>query len=66
MSVISDLAGFAMLMAGIAFGALSAWIGLQIYNELVVQRMNQAVVDALCEGTYRNSYRYRPRRSKKK
>lgn len=66
MSAITDLAGFAMLMAGIAFATISAWIGLQLYNEIVVQRMNRAVEDALAEGTYRNSYRYRPRASKKK
>jgi hypothetical protein len=53
------------LTATIAFGTLAAWIGFQLHNELKMKRVNDAVVAALAEGSYRNSYRYRPRKAKK-
>lgn len=50
--------------ATIAFATLAAWFGLQMHNELKMKRCNDAVVAALAEGSYRNSYRYQPRKKK--
>lgn len=49
----------------VAMATLSLWVGLQVYNEITIKKLNNAVVQALAEGTYRNSYRYRPRGAKK-
>jgi len=55
----------ALASCTLAMLAMAGWLGLQLWNEIKVQRMNSAVVAALSEGTYRNSYRYRPRGAKK-
>lgn len=58
--MITALGSFTLAML-----ALGGWFLRQLLNELQIQRLNDAVVAALAEGTYRNSYRYRPRRAKK-
>jgi hypothetical protein len=60
----AEIAFAALFMGAVAFGTVAVWVGLQIYNELTMTRLNNAVVNALSEGTYRNSYRYKPRRKR--
>ena len=52
----------ALVSCTMAMLALAGWFVRQLLNELQVQRMNDAVVAALAEGSYRNSYRYEPRK----
>jgi len=61
----AEIAFIALLLGCVAFATIAAWVGLQIHNELTIKRCNDAVVAALAEGSYRNSYRYRPRKAKK-
>jgi hypothetical protein len=55
----AEIAFAALFMGAVAFGTIAVWVGLQIYNELTITRLNNAVVSALSEGSYRNSYKYR-------
>ena len=60
----AEIAFAALFMGAVAFGTIAVWVGLQIYNQLTMTKLNNAVVNALAEGTYRNSYRYKPRRKR--
>lgn len=56
----------ALFSCTLAMLGMVIWIGRYLLNEFQVHKMNQAVLEALSEGSYRNSYRYRPRKAKAK